>query len=93
MTKTQLTVAGMTCGLCVEHVTEVLKNVAGVQSAKVNLGAMMATVEHQATVEELIAAVEEEGYTTLMATTSQPLELEWSIMRDEESLSTCLLCC
>ncbi len=93
MTKTQLTVAGMTCGLCVEHVTEALKNVTGVRSAKVSLGAMTASVEHQAAVEELIAAVEDEGYTILMATTSQPLELEASGMPNQESLSTCVLCC
>jgi copper chaperone CopZ len=70
MTKTQLTIAGMMCGLCVEHVTDVLNGVAGVRTAKVNLGATLATVEHQATVDELIAAIEEEGYLVPMATTS-----------------------
>jgi copper chaperone CopZ len=80
MKKTQLTIAGMTCELCVEHVTEVLKGVTGVRTAKVNLGATLATVEHQATVEELIAAVEEEGY--LVTTSSEPLELQFGVGTD-----------
>ncbi len=64
METTQLKVTGMTCGMCVQHVTTALQDVAGVQSAKVDLTAGSATVQHdQSTVPaSLIEAVSEAGY-------------------------------
>lgn len=49
---------------CVKHATEALQTVPGVESASVTLEPGAATVEHSgsATIEQLIAALDEEGY-------------------------------
>jgi copper ion binding protein len=62
--KTTLKIEGMSCEHCVHHVTEALKGVAGVSSAKVDLEKKSAEVEHDASVTPgaLKAAVEEAGY-------------------------------
>ena len=60
-----LPVAGMTCAACVSHVGNALREVAGVTSAEVNLAMEQATVEfdpEQATIPELIEAVDDAGY-------------------------------
>ncbi|MDR1412041.1 MAG: cation transporter, partial [Spirochaetaceae bacterium] len=44
--KTTLRIDGMSCEHCVHHVTEALKGVAGVSSAKVDLEKKSAEVEH-----------------------------------------------
>lgn len=63
METTQLQVTGMTCGMCVQHVTQALNEVAGVRSATVDLKAGAATVQHEgATPEALLEAVAEAGY-------------------------------
>ncbi len=64
METTQLKISGMNCGACVNHVTEALQNVVGVQSAKIDLQSGTATVQHDenATAEAMVAAVSEEGY-------------------------------
>jgi copper chaperone len=59
---TQLNISGMTCGHCVAAVSKALKSVPGVQDAQVELSSGTATVEGQADVQALIAAVVEEGY-------------------------------
>jgi copper ion binding protein len=63
--KTTLNIEGMTCKHCVKHVTEALKGIAGVASAKVNLKKNNALVNHKeaVTLDAMKAAVEEAGYT------------------------------
>lgn len=62
--ETKLTVTGMTCGMCVQHVTKALQSVAGVQEATVDLASGAAKVQHDAgtNAAQLIEAVTEEGY-------------------------------
>jgi copper ion binding protein len=62
--KTTLKIDGMSCEHCVQHVTEALKGVVGVSSAKVDLKKKSAEVEHADSVNltALKAAVEEAGY-------------------------------
>lgn len=61
--ETQLKIDGMTCEMCVRHVTTALQSVPGVQSATVDLKAGAATVQHEnASPEAMAKAVEEEGY-------------------------------
>ncbi len=62
--KTELKIDGMSCGHCVASVKSALESVAGVDKAEVSLAEGMAVVEHTgARSEDLVAAVEEEGYT------------------------------
>jgi copper ion binding protein len=65
--KTTLKIEGMSCDHCVKHVTQALKSVAGVKSAKVSLKDNSAQVEHGdlVTQESLKAAVTEAGYEAL----------------------------
>lgn len=61
----ELTVDGMSCDACVRSIERKLSRVAGVESARVNLGTGKATVEYddsRARVDQLIAAVEQIGY-------------------------------
>jgi copper chaperone len=61
----ELKVEGMTCDGCVRSVERKLLKVAGVESARVHLGAGKATVEYddsQARADQFIAAVEQIGY-------------------------------
>jgi copper chaperone len=62
--ETTLKVEGMTCGMCVQHVTKTLQGVPGVQSAQVDLAGGAATVRHDETTDPyaLVEAVAEEGY-------------------------------
>jgi copper ion binding protein len=62
--KTTLKIDGMSCEHCVKHVTEALKGIKGVKSAKVSLKDNNAVVEHgdEASLEALKAAVVEAGY-------------------------------
>lgn len=56
---------GMSCDACVRSIERKLSRVAGVESARVNLGTGKATVEYddsRARVDQLIAAVEQIGY-------------------------------
>lgn len=64
METTQLKVTGMTCGMCVQHVTQALQNVAGVNQATVDLTSGNAVVNHDSMVkpEAMIEAVSEAGY-------------------------------
>ncbi len=61
---TKLFVEGMSCQHCVRHVAEALEEMAGVISAKVDLDAKSATVEHDdaVTAQAMIAAIDEAGY-------------------------------
>lgn len=62
--KTDFNIEGMSCSVCVEHVTKALESVPNVTKADVNLEHKNATVYHNgADVSALQAAVDEEGYT------------------------------
>lgn len=70
MKTTRLQVKGMTCGHCVATVEKALRNQTGVRNATVHLDNGAAEVEYEeGTVapEQLIAAVEEEGYAARIA--------------------------
>jgi copper ion binding protein len=62
--KTTLNIEGMSCEHCVKHVTDALKEVNGVKSAKVSLKNKKAVVDHKdgVTLESMKAAVAEAGY-------------------------------
>jgi len=63
-TKT-LRIGGMSCNHCVHAVTRALEGVEGVSRAQVELGSGRAVVEYDEArtgVAELVAAVQEEGY-------------------------------
>lgn len=64
METTQLTVSGMNCGACVNHVTKALREVPGVQEVGVDLASGTATVRHSDSLqsEALVDAVSEAGY-------------------------------
>ncbi len=65
MATVNLKVGGMSCEMCVGHVTRALLSVDGVVSAKVELeggSAVVVTEDEQSRVAELIDAVTEEGY-------------------------------
>lgn len=60
--RTQLNIEGMTCDHCVKAVKGALERTPGVDKAVVDLGAGRATVEGAAEVQQMLRAVEEEGY-------------------------------
>jgi copper ion binding protein len=64
MSTTTFTVKGMTCGHCVNHVTEEVKKIAGVTEVAVELesGAVSVTSDSVITAEQMEAAVVEAGY-------------------------------
>lgn len=59
---TELTIEGMTCASCVGRVERALKAVPGVSEATVNLATERAAVRGRASVDALIAAVQNAGY-------------------------------
>jgi copper chaperone CopZ len=67
MPTTKLSVQGMSCANCVAHVTRALQATPGVEHAQVDLASQSASVTGSASLEALIAAVEEEGYTAAEA--------------------------
>lgn len=60
---TNYTVTGMTCGNCVNHVTEEVSEIAGVSNVEVTLEGGKMAVESEAPVafEDIVAAVDEAG--------------------------------
>ena len=62
--ETTLKVTGMTCGMCVQHVTKALQSVPGVKLAAVDLTSGTAVVKHDesAQPQAMVEAVVEEGY-------------------------------
>jgi copper chaperone len=61
--QTTLKVTGMTCGMCVKHVTEAIESVPGVSSVQVDLASGTATLNPgEASIESIIDAIQEEGY-------------------------------
>ena len=59
-----ITVSGMTCQNCVRHVTEALKELPGVNDARVDLASNSATIDATREIprEELAHALDEAGY-------------------------------
>ncbi|HET8984755.1 MAG TPA: heavy metal-associated domain-containing protein [Trueperaceae bacterium] len=62
MTTNELKIEGMSCAHCSAAVTRALESVKGVVQARVDLAAGKATVEGTATIDQLVAAVVDEGY-------------------------------
>jgi copper ion binding protein len=64
MSTTTFTVKGMTCGHCVNHVTEEVKKIAGVTAVAVELesGAVAVTADNEISAAVMEAAVVEAGY-------------------------------
>ncbi|MFB6166144.1 MAG: heavy-metal-associated domain-containing protein [Haloarculaceae archaeon] len=58
----ELQVSGMSCEHCEQSVAEALEGVDGVESATADEAAGTATVEGDADVDALVAAVEDAGY-------------------------------
>lgn len=70
MKTTRLTVKGMTCGHCKDTVEKTLANQPGVRNATVHLDSGAAEVQYDETrvaPEQLMAAVEGEGYPATIA--------------------------
>jgi len=64
-TKTTLQIKGMSCQMCVKHVTKALQGVAGVSDVKVSLEANNAEITYNAGLagmDDFKAAVAEAGY-------------------------------
>jgi copper ion binding protein len=61
---TTITVSGMTCGHCVQSVTEELSKIAGVKEVKVDLdsGNVDITSESELAPADLTQAIQEAGY-------------------------------
>jgi copper chaperone len=59
---TTLKVDGMTCQHCVMAVKKALESVEGVSGAEVDLASGSAQVQGKADIQDLLAAVREEGY-------------------------------
>ncbi|SEP53345.1 heavy-metal-associated domain-containing protein [Amycolatopsis saalfeldensis] len=64
MSESVYTVAGMTCGKCVDAVTTEVGRVAGVRRVEVDLGSgeVRVTSDRPLTADEVSAAVDEAGY-------------------------------
>lgn len=60
--KTNLTIKGMSCQNCVNHVQKALSNVTGVTGVRVDLSNNSAEVDGTANHADLIKAVAKEGY-------------------------------
>ncbi len=58
----QLKISGMTCGHCVSAVREALQAVSGAGEVSVELESGIANIDGDANIEQLLAAVKEEGY-------------------------------
>jgi copper chaperone len=70
MKTSRLQVSGMTCGHCQSAVEKALRNQPGVRSATVHLESGAAEVEYDeraVATEQLVAAIEEEGYSATIA--------------------------
>ncbi|MFC5973049.1 heavy-metal-associated domain-containing protein [Halomarina salina] len=59
---TTLSVSGMSCGHCEQSVEDALESVSGVDSATADESEGTATVDGDAELDDLVAAVEDAGY-------------------------------
>ena len=64
MSTTQIKVSGMTCGHCVQSVTEEISAIAGVTDVKIDLESGDVTIKSESELNnaDLVAAVKEAGY-------------------------------
>ena len=64
MTTTQIKVSGMTCGHCVNSVTEELQTISGVSQVNIDLESGKVTIESDADLDasQIEAAIKEAGY-------------------------------
>jgi copper chaperone len=64
MSTTTFTVKGMTCGHCVNHVTEEVRKITGVTAVEVELesGTVAVTADAEITAAQMEVAVVEAGY-------------------------------
>jgi copper chaperone CopZ len=86
---TTLSIAGMSCGACVRHVTRALDGMTGVVHAQVDLRTNEAIVEHipaRVDAAALIAAVRDAGYEASIARTVDDRDL---MARRPEASSAC----
>lgn len=63
--KSVFAVESMSCGKCVQHIEEALRELAGVAAVDVSLDRKQVAVEHdpqQAPVDALVAALDDAGY-------------------------------
>lgn len=69
MTTTEIKVTGMTCGHCVQSVTEELKEVSGVNEVNVVLETGVVTIQSDSELNnaDVVAAVKEAGYVVVGA--------------------------
>ena len=71
-----LPISGMTCAACVMHVEGGLKDVAGVESAAVNLANERATVHFdpaKVNIDQMVAAVRDVGYDVMLDKVTLPI--------------------
>jgi len=64
--KQHFPIQGMTCGNCVQHVEQALKNLSGISQLEVNLEKHEAFVEYDSTIvtyESMASTLKEAGYT------------------------------
>jgi len=59
-------VSGMTCGACVKHVEKAIASVDGVEKIEVDLASGSAKVQGNVNVAQIIAALEEDGYPSVV---------------------------
>ncbi|GIM28044.1 hypothetical protein CPJCM30710_07100 [Clostridium polyendosporum] len=60
--KRKVFIEGMSCGHCVNHVTNALSELDGISSVEVNLEGKYAIVEGSASEQEIKAIIEDTGY-------------------------------
>ena len=89
METVNLTVSGMTCGACVKHVEKAINSIAGVEKVEVDLASGSVKVEGDISqqVNEIIAALEEDGYPTKISSS------ESSEMKSGSCKSGTSCCC
>lgn len=65
-TRQHFPIQGMTCGNCVRHVEQALKNMSGISLLEVNLEKLEALVEYDATIvtyDAMASVLKDAGYT------------------------------
>ena len=89
MDSIQLTVSGMTCGSCVKHVEKAISSIPDVEKVDVDLasGAVKILGNVSQRMNEIVAAIEEEGYSVKQSSSQVAKEVGGSC----KSGSSC--CC
>jgi copper chaperone CopZ len=73
MDRLNLTIEGMSCTHCVRAVSDALRSVPGVSVEQVDIGAARLSYDpSQATVDQILDAVNDEGYTASMQADGTP---------------------